>query len=163
MKKGELQQAFDTLQYVMNKPNLEPNVVKAILANEKSLKSAIEKVNEELVFIPSEESTKFYNALDDAFKDLREKNLDEFRQHEEKNRGKEVYPVPPKLVNKWNKLMEKARQNFPEGAKYVDEYQEKKLAILDQVSDIDFETVAINGFTPNEVKALSFMMYGLDV
>lgn len=163
MKKGELKQAFDTLQYVMNKPGLEPNVVKAIIANEKSLKSALEKLDEELVFVPSDESTKFYNALDESLKDLREKNMEEFRQYDEKNRGKEVYPVPPKLINKWNKLMEKARQNFPEGAKYVDDYQAKKLEILDQVSDIEFETVAINGFTPNEVKALSFMMYGLDV
>lgn len=161
MKKGELKQAFDTLQYVMNKQGLEPNVITAMINNENVLKNALEELDKEQLFIPSEESVKFHAALDDAMRDLRTKNQEEFAQHEPKVQREGAFPVPPKLVNKWNKLVEKARQNFPDGAKYVDEYQEKIRGIQEQEATAEFEMVALNGFTANEVKALRFMMYGM--
>lgn len=161
MKKGELKQSLGALRYAMNKQGLDVNTVKTLIINERKLEKAIEELDAEMVFVPSEEAAAYDTALRGHFETLAKKNEADFKAY-----GKQIkegqLPVPPQHIDKWNKLVEKAKQDFPEGAKYVDEYQERIGKLLDEDITIDFDKINMDGFSANEVKSISFCIYEFD-
>ena len=161
MKKGELKQSLGALRYVMNKQGLDVNTIKSLIRNERKLEKAIEELDAEMVFVPSEEAAKYDTALRGHFESLAKKNEADFKAY-----GKQIkegqLPVPPQHIDKWNKLVEKAKQDFPEGAKYVDDYQERIGKLLDEEIKIDFDVINLDGFSANEAKSISFSIYEFD-